>query len=132
VYLGIDYGEKRIGLAISDEMNKIALGVGTYSRDEVIIKIKELMSSKEIRGIIVGYPQKGDFLDSWITKRVNAFVDLLRENFTNLEIITLDESVSTQLAIQELKRQGYSDKSIEKMKDMESARVILQTYLGSI
>jgi putative Holliday junction resolvase len=130
--LGVDYGHKNIGLAITDEYEKLALILTTVRYKDSLSKIKDLVSQKNISKIILGFPQKGDMSEGNIATQVRKYSDLLKSTIeTPIDIILLDESLTTQLAVQNLRRLGYDSKSILEQKDSEAARLILQTYLDN-
>ena len=128
--LGIDFGVKRVGVAISNPSNNMALALTTFSSKQSLDLIKELIIKKNIDTIVIGYPIKDDKDEGFIGRQARLFSKQLETN-TNITVILVNEFLSTQLSIKHLREQGYSKKSIEEKKDSEAARIILQTYLDN-
>lgn len=128
--LCIDFGEKYIGIAISDEENLIAKGLGTLKKDENIIeKIKELIEKYNIGKIVYGLPLKMDGSFSIQTEKTLAFVSKLKEEIKNVEFIPWDERFTTSMAEKFLISADLSRKKRKKLIDKLSAQIILQNYL---
>lgn len=132
--LGIDYGEKRIGLAISDESCTIATPVSTIKYSSVDYAIKELerfIKDYEIGEIIVGLPLnlKGEF--SAQTKKVINFIELLKSKL-KLPVKTYDERFTSVAAERELIEADMSRKKRKKLIDKLTAQIILKDYLESL
>lgn len=127
--IGIDYGIRNIGVAISDDQEKIALSYKTFGYKDLVENISNIVREKNITKIIIGLPMKGNGEEGYVAKMMKTFLTNLQENFPQIEIIQIDESMSTQIAINRLKELGYNYKSIENLKDQESARVILQSFI---
>jgi putative Holliday junction resolvase len=131
--LGVDYGSKRIGIAISDPLNIIARGLKVLSNSpHALTEIKCLALEYEVELIVVGMPlnlkgergQKGD--------EVTLFVNEIK-NATGLEIVEWDERFSSHTAHQTLREMGVKKRqrqSKEKIDEMAAA-IILQGYLDS-
>ncbi len=122
--LGIDYGEKKIGLSIS--VGSIALPwkiLNNFkSNNEVIDEIKKIIDQEKIEVIVVGKPLSLRGTGSNQTKVVNDFVDFIKKN-VNLPVYEIDERFSSQMA---------QKQSIGKNDDAQAAANILQTYLDKI
>lgn len=129
--LGIDFGLKRIGLAISEEANSVPVALKTVENYRIIDELTELIPGKGITKIIMGYPVKGNGDEGFIAQMTKTFMHKVQDKFPDVEIILVDESMSTKHAIETLRKQGYSAKSIEEKKDAEAARIILQAYIES-
>lgn len=128
--LCIDFGEKYIGIAVSDEENLIAKGLGTLKKDENIIeKIKELIEKYNIGKIVYGLPLRMDGSFSIQTEKTLAFVSKLKEEIKNVEFIPWDERFTTSMAEKFLISADLSRKKRKKLIDKLSAQIILQNYL---
>lgn len=127
--LGIDFGTKNIGLAISDDTQKIALALPSIDYKNRSIKLERLIEKYNVDICIVGYPEKTGNNAGRVTLLVDKFLEEIKAQFPNLNTTKIDESLSTAMAKSSLREQGYSSKSIEKLKDSEAARIILQSYL---
>lgn len=121
-YLGIDYGEKYIGLAISDENGKIAFPFKTLenkNKDSVLKEIKNICDLKKIKKIIIGFPLNKQMRQTSQTKIVKKFADVLAK--LNMSIEFENELFSTKLI----------EKNFGKSKRINeaAAAVILQSWL---
>lgn len=120
--IGIDFGEKRIGLAISDETKTFARELAIVSPEEVISKLQELMQDEEIDGLVLGYPLSMSGTETEKTKEVLQFKEKL-ENKLKLEVHLFDERLSSVMT-DSLPGGGVD-------KDSLAAQIILQNYLDT-
>lgn len=131
--LGIDFGFRYIGLAISDELGIVARPLGKYERrSEELDKefFRDLIKKWDINEIVVGNPLHLDGRVSESSKKCKEFADWLKENFS-LEPILWDERLTTVQAERVLKESGMTRKKRKEMIDKLSAVIILQSYLDS-
>ncbi len=123
-YLGVDFGLKRIGLAISDgELASPLKVLFVSSLDDSIQKIKQEVSKNKIQKIVIGMPE------GQTGKLVKKFIDRLR--FEKLEVMETDETLSTQNAKKLLLDLGLKRKN-RRIDDSQAAAEILQNYLDEI
>ncbi len=136
--LGIDFGERRIGVAVSDAGKTLAVGVGTVDRraEDIFRYLENLISEENVESIVVGYPLRtdGKEVPGAKTEAVDEFISLLEARF-RLPVYREDESYTSQLAQESL--QGRMKKSGKKSKrprkediDRVAACYILQDYLN--
>ncbi len=119
--LGLDYGEKRIGLAISDPEKRIALRYKTIfseNTEQLLEELKKVCQEEKVNRIVIGLPVSLSGQDSLQTKAVREFAKYVRMKL-NLDVQLEDERLTTREA----------ERTQAKDKDIESARLILQTYL---
>jgi len=134
--LAIDYGEKRIGLAISDSKGIIAspLDVLTITErhdiDQVLEDILLIVDEYKVKGILVGMPQELKKTYSKSIKKIKNFAKKLTD-LTNIPVTFQDETYSTIQAQNMLLSLGQNTKSSRKKIDMISATVFLQEFLNS-
>ena len=128
--LGLDFGLKNIGIAITDDEEKIALAYDSVRNRYSLHKIEKIIISRNIKSVVIGYPVK-DNEEGFVAQQARLYGKQLEHEF-GLEIFLYNEFYTTQLAIQNLREQGYSPKSVEQKKDAEAARIILQTYLDNM
>ncbi len=121
--LGIDYGEKRIGLAISDESQTFARELGILSPKEFWEKIRLLIADEEVGEIVLGWPLNMDGEETKKTEEVKSFKVNL-ESETGLPVRTIDERLSSVMAA---KLPGG-----KKDVDSLAAQILLQNYLDKI
>ena len=131
--LGLDYGERRIGLALSDPMGIIARPLTIIDRKKTadhISRISEIIAEKKITTIVVGLPLtlKGHY--SKQTEIVLAFIDQLKSNF-QIPIVAIDERLSSVAAKKSLLVQSVKAGYEKGRVDETAAAIILQEYLDS-
>jgi putative holliday junction resolvase len=129
--LGIDYGEKRIGLAISDPLGLTAQGLPTIERingEDYLKKLADLIKDKDVKKIIVGLPKSMNNTIGKKAEEVLEFVEVLKSNL-NLPVTTVDERLTTVRAYRVMSETKMSLRKKQKKVDMISAQFILQSYL---
>tara|TARA_Y100001970_G_scaffold279419_1_gene386716 strand:- start:139 stop:552 length:414 start_codon:yes stop_codon:yes gene_type:complete len=128
--LGIDYGEKRVGLALSDRLNLIASPYKTLqniSETDLINKIKKIVFEKEVKIFVIGLPLNMKGEDSAQTKKVRRFKKLL--SILELPIFYEDERFSSIIAKNSLVLQNVKTGHNKSEIDRTAAAIILQQYL---
>ena len=131
--LGIDWGLRRIGVAVSDPMRDfvfvrdvISLPRGAENHAELVA---EMVREERVVGIVVGIPVRGDGTESDTTKMVRAFMERLSE-ITNLPICGIEENLTSHAAQEEMGRVSVRD--LKQRLDSESARLILENAIAMI
>ena len=122
-YLGIDYGEKRIGIAVSDPLGRIAFPkkvIFNRGRESVLAKLKSLLEEEKISLIVVGLPVGLNGKDTEQTKRVRDFAEMLKKEL-NIAVEFENEMFTTRMAMQAGVKKEHMDEA--------AASVILQSYL---
>ena len=131
--MGIDYGEKRIGIALSDPLFTFAYPFKTLLNDHNLIKnLLEIVEEKNVTKIILGLPSVRFKSSKELAERVHLFKKEI-EQVKKIEVIFWDEEFSSVLA-QEKVNESVTKKSRRKQKDLldrHSAAVILQEYLDA-
>ena len=129
--LGIDYGDTRIGIALSDPLQIITKPYITLKNNsDFFVKLKSIVYEKEVKTIVVGYPygMKGQITKQ--TEKVDSFIDRLKQNI-DIDVIKVDERLSSKSAENLLKKQGFKTGHNKSMIDDTSAAIILQEYIDS-
>ena len=132
--LAIDYGEKKVGLALSDPLKIIAKPYKTIdniSDDKLIEDFNIIINEKNIDTIVIGLPLTMKNTFSKQTENVNKFINLLK-NKIDIEIIIVDERLSSIEAKRSLVNQGIKTGHNKKDVDMTAAALFLQSYLNQI
>lgn len=129
--LGIDYGSRRVGLALSDSNGIIASPLRTIeyqSIDDLIVQLKSLVKEHQINSFLVGLPigMKGQKTEQ--TKTVESFIGVLKDRFS-LPIETEDERLTTVEANRSLREQGLEPSREKGAVDATAAAILLQAYL---
>jgi putative Holliday junction resolvase len=132
--LGLDYGEKRIGVAICDELGFTAQGLPTIIRktrkhDWEILG--SLIRDHKVEKIVIGYPVRLDGSEGIQCEKVNRFTAILEATFF-LPVVKWPETLSTKEAEEILINSGFRWERRKKMVDKLAACIILQGYLDSI
>ena len=130
--MGLDVGDKTIGIAISDLLGLTAQGVETIRRTNLKAdykKISELISEKGITAIVVGLPKNMNATIGLQGEKVMAFTEGLKNRFSKLQIILWDERLTTVAAERALISSEVKGKNKKSMIDMVAATYILQGYL---
>jgi putative Holliday junction resolvase len=129
--LAIDYGSKRVGVAVSDPLRVISRGVGTFSNDETLLPLlASIVGRENVRLIVVGMPYSPDGGRGEKAVEVEQFIERLKEEVA-VEVVTWDESFSSVKAHETLRASGMRrNRRQEKERvDVMAARLILQEYL---
>lgn len=130
--IGIDYGTKRVGIAISDSSKIIASALCTITNKEIFIFLIDLFKKEEIDTFVVGESKNlnGEETDS--TKDIHKFIKKLHTLFPKIEIHTIDERFTSKIAFQSLIDSGIkkTKRKNKSLIDEVSATIILQDYLS--
>ena len=129
--LGIDYGDTRIGIALSDPLQIITKPYITLKNNsDFFVKLESIVNEKGVKTIVVGYPygMKGQITKQ--TEKVDLFIDRLKQNI-DIDVIKVDERLSSKSAENLLKKQGFKTGHNKSMIDDTSAAIILQEYIDS-
>lgn len=131
--LGIDYGDARIGLAVSDDLGMLAHPLETVAardRETAIRAIATIVSQREIRDLVIGIPFLADGSEGDAAGKVRRFLKRLLEALPgNLSVHEIDESFTTRVAMEKLHEVGRTEKNSRKMIDQAAAVEILQLWL---
>lgn len=130
--LAIDFGERRSGLAITDELQIIASPLEGIDTKEIWKKLSQLIASETISDLVVGDPAMfGEAADS--SAAIATFVEKLKKSYPTIPVHMVDESFSSRDAMQAMVMGGMSKKKRRDKKTLDkiSATVILQRWLDS-
>jgi putative holliday junction resolvase len=132
-FLSVDYGKKRIGVAVSDPLNIIARGIGTLFNDSSFFdKFAALLAEFDPQAIILGMPYmpSGDIGER--ATEVQGFAAVLEEKY-KLPVILWDERYTSKMAVEIMVRSGMKKKNRAKRGNIDriSSAIILQEYLDS-
>ena len=134
--LGIDYGEARVGVAITDELNITAQGLETIQRngsDKVILKrLDEIFEKYEVGTIVVGMPLNMDGTMSKRAEITEGFVHKLKCKYNKMKIETVDERLTTVEAHRTMNFLDVKKNKKKNIVDTISAVYILETYLNKL
>ncbi len=128
--MGLDVGDKRIGVAVSDGLGLTAQGIDTVSRDKYVDALKNIIEEYEVKSIVVGIPRMLDGTIGIQAEKVLEFIEDLKAAM-QLPVFLWDERLSTVAAERVLLEADMSRKKRKTLRDKVSAIVILQNYLDS-
>jgi putative Holliday junction resolvase len=129
----LDYGEKRIGVAVCDELGFTAQGLPTIIRKTKkhdLEILKKLIADYKVEKIVIGYPVRIDGSEGIQCEKVNRYAALLEKTFS-LPVIKWPETLSTKEAEEILINSGMRWDKRKKMVDKLAACIILQNYLDN-
>ena len=129
--LGIDYGEARIGLAVSDDLGFLAPPLETIhcKQTHPLERIAAIIKERQIAKIIIGLPLRLDSTEGPAAEKVRAFAQRLKSALPPLPMEFVDETYSTMDAQSRLHEAGRNTKQSKAIIDQAAAVVILQGYL---
>jgi putative Holliday junction resolvase len=132
--LGLDYGRKRIGVAICDELGLVARSLLAIERKTIkkdMAEIEMLAHEYDVEKIVIGYPLTLDGKEGIQCKRVSKFSEMIEERLS-LPVVKWDESLSTKEAEDFLLEADMGRKKRRKRVDKLAAAIILQRYLDRV
>lgn len=134
-YLGLDIGDRTIGIAVSDPLGLTAQGVETIRRKNLekdLARLGELMEQYETRSLVSGYPKNMNGTEGDRCEVVKAFLEKVKKQYPDVKIALWDERLSTVAATRSLLEGDVSRKKRKKVIDKMAAVFILQGYLDRI
>ena len=129
--LALDYGEKRIGVAVTDELQIIASGLTTVPTDDIFDFLKEYTKKEKVELFVVGEPKQMNNTASESEKLIIPFLSKLAKIFGHIPIKRVDERFTSKMAFQTMIDGGLKKKQRQNkaLIDEISATIILQSYL---
>ncbi|UWX57712.1 Holliday junction resolvase RuvX [Chlorobaculum sp. MV4-Y] len=131
--IGIDFGAKRIGVAVSDPLRMFAQPLGTFDMEGLVRVLSRVRNEEGIELVVVGYPLSDKGEENRMTGVIDRFVAELHEAFPGTPIETFDEHRSSRTAMKILAASGSSRKKRNEKGRLDTAAacLILQGYLDS-
>ncbi|WGH24566.1 MAG: Holliday junction resolvase RuvX [Candidatus Shikimatogenerans bostrichidophilus] len=127
--LGIDYGSKRCGISITDNNQKVALGLACIKTENLINYLINIINKENINIIVLGLPKKNNNKDLFITKVIRNLKNVLLNIFPKLIIDFIDERYTSNISRYYLNLIKYPKNKIKEETNIMSAIIILQNYL---
>lgn len=130
--MAIDYGRKRTGIAVTDDLQLIASGLTTVDTQILFTFLEKYFLENPVEKILVGLPVKWDGSPTDATPLVEAFIEKFSKTFPTLPIKTVDERFTSKIALQSLIESGVKKKKRQNkaLVDEVSATLMLQEYLA--
>jgi putative Holliday junction resolvase len=131
--IAIDYGSKRVGLAVTDPLQIIASPLDTVHSKDVIQFLKNYDQSEGIESFVLGMPKNLDGKDTNATQQVRQFHNLLKKQFPEKAVYLHDERFTSKMAMDAMIAGGMKKKDRREKGNIDkiSASIILQSYLES-
>ncbi|HTC13511.1 MAG TPA: Holliday junction resolvase RuvX [Chthoniobacterales bacterium] len=131
--LGIDYGDSRIGLSISDQLGSFAHPYRTLQTGpKVLEEIRAIVEREKVSGIVIGLPKNMDGTLGPSAAKAKSFGARLALVIPTTNILFWDERLTTREAQRALHAAGKNSKQSKKMIDQVAAQILLQNYLDSL
>ena len=131
--LAMDYGEKRTGIAVTDDLKLIASGLTTVHTPELLDFLENYLKSENVELFLIGEPRKMDATASESERFIGPFLKKLRSRFPEVPVARIDERFTSKMAVQSMIEGGMKKKKRQNkaLIDEISATLILQSYLCS-
>ncbi len=129
--LAIDYGQKRVGIAVTDSLQLIANGLTTVSTDTLFAFLKTYTEKENVEEFIVGLPKQMNNSPSESMKYITPFIAGLKNKFPTIPVTLVDERFTSKMAQQTILDSGINKKNRNNkaLIDQISATILLQSYL---
>lgn len=129
--LAIDYGQKRTGIAVTDEMQIIASGLTTIPSATAIDFLKDYFAKENVEKVLIGEPKQMNGKPSQSTEIIEAFVKKFNSFFPNMPVVRVDERFTSKMAFQTMIDSGLNknQRKNKALLDEISATILLQDYL---
>ena len=132
--MAIDYGQKRVGIAVTDENRIISTGLTTVHVKDIMDFLKNYLSREKVDCIVVGEPKDMKNRASDASRFIEPFVKHLKKQFPGIAVERMDERFTSQMAFQTMIDAGLSKKGRQnkELVDSISATLILQSYMEKL
>jgi putative Holliday junction resolvase len=132
--LAIDYGSKRVGIAVTDVLQLIANPLTTVQAKDIFSFLHEYVSREPVDCIVVGEPRQMNNMPSESVLFIDPFVKRLRKEFPEMKVERIDERFTSMLASNSIRESGVNKKRRQDkaLVDTVSAAIILQSYLEGL
>jgi putative holliday junction resolvase len=131
--LGIDFGQKRTGLAVTDPLKIIATALDTIETKFLVDYLKKYIQNENVELIVLGLPVGLNAQETDNTTAVKAFAEILTQQFPSVPLVFTDERFTSKMAVRSMIDSGMKkkDRRVKGNIDKISAVLILQSYLSS-
>lgn len=131
--LAIDYGKKRVGIAVTDPLKIIANALTTVPTSDVFTFLAEYFAKEQVEKIVIGLPKQMNNQPSESMPLIQQFVARFKRAYPEIPVQMVDERFTSKLAVQSMVMGGVKkkDRQNKAMVDTVSATIILQSYLES-
>jgi putative Holliday junction resolvase len=131
--IAIDYGLKRVGLAVTDPLQYIATSLVTISTPEVLAFLQNYVKQESVEAFVIGMPTQLNNQVPLLAVPINKFVGQLHKTFPDLQVFQQDERYTSKLAVASMVEAGFKKKDRRNKANIDkiSATIILQSFLNS-
>ncbi|MFN8358068.1 MAG: Holliday junction resolvase RuvX [Spirosomataceae bacterium] len=131
--MAIDYGNKRVGLAVTDPLQIIATALETVHSKDVITYLQRYTQQEAVEAFVVGMPSRLDGTATHSTPHVKGFVKVLKKTFPSIPVHTHDERFTSKMALQAMIAAGSTKKDRQEKGNIDkvSAVILLQSFIES-
>ncbi len=132
--VAIDYGQKRTGIAVTDELKIIATGLTTVRSMDVLVFLKDYTEKNDVECFVVGEPKQMDYTASESSVFIEPFVKALKALFPGIPVQRADERFTSLLASRTIREAGLKkkDRRDKALVDTVSATILLQSYMEMV
>ena len=132
--VAIDYGQKRTGLAVTDELKIIATGLTTIRTVDVLDFLKDYMQKNNVECFVVGEPKQMNNSASESAVFIEPFVKRLKTTFPDIPVMRMDERFTSLIATRTIREAGLKkkDRQNKALVDTVSATIILQSFMEMV
>lgn len=129
--MAIDYGSKRVGIAVTDELQLIANGLTTVHSADLFDFLTNYFEKENVEEVVVGEPKRLNNTPSQSAELVNAFIKQFKKKFPNIKLSSIDERYTSKIAQKTILSAGAKKKQRQNkaLVDQVSATIILQSYM---
>ena len=129
--LAIDFGKRRVGVAVTDPLQIICTGLPTVPTKDIFIFLKNYLAAEEVESFVIGESKNLDNSKSQVAEDIESFAQKLQKQFPHIPIHWVDERFTSKMAKQSMLMSGMRKmkRRQKELVDEISATIILQTYL---
>lgn len=130
--LSLDYGIKRTGIAVTDEMQIIASGLTTVASETLIVFLKDYFAKEKVEKVIIGEPKQMDGTPSESAAIIEKFIKTFKMTFPQMPLDRVDERFTSKMAFQTMIDSGLKKKQRQNkaLIDEIAATIMLQDYMS--
>ena len=129
--MAVDYGQKRIGISVTDPLQIIAQGLTTVETKSIFVFLADYLKKESVCTIVVGYAKNANNTDAESMQYIKPFVEKLKNVYPNISIEYEDERYTSKLAVRTMIDAGVKkmDRRNKALIDQVSSTIILQSYM---
>ncbi|MFV0531434.1 MAG: Holliday junction resolvase RuvX [Flavobacteriales bacterium] len=129
--MGIDFGAKRTGIAVTDELQIIASGLTTIETEDIFTFLQNYFQTEKVETVVIGLPKRLNNEDSVIEEQIQQFIAKFKKIFPFIQLERHDERFTSKLALQTMIESNTTKKKRRNkaLIDQISATIILQSFM---